>query len=1305
MSRCISALFALILVISSSSAVFAQEAPVAEPEAVVGDTPLTCSDWYTFGSVRADIKASKAEALPGETLTFEGTVANANTYPFVDGTLYVKIFSRNDDAFLAGFGNNVVDQFVVEDDIRLAAQGSHQTSFTWKVPNNAVGGEYYVAYFFSTADRYHLMGLPYSDEVIGNRTEFAVTQNNNETVTFAKEQTVINGESYSFAGDAPEIDITEPTVITTAITNPTDVPKTLPLQWTQYAWDASSKDNLRNTKTEVITLAPNETKTFAYTVMTQRESAVYVSATTQDGESKSILNVYYTQAGTQDARITMPGVSAFPLKAGEASTLFACARAANGVTIEGATLTLTLKDSAGNGIHTYTYQGNIEDTEGAYGEAFTPAQTYNFAVLTATIEKDGAVLETMSTTYDCNRIDPSSCQSNAVGATWFDALSKHLTTLLLVIGGLILVLIAVVMWKKRNRHEDHIIVGTPPLAVLLLLVCAMGIGLISPTLSTAMYNYEVLDGGGDMGGSDVPPPTTINGDTDLPPSGSTSGVPTGQPSDPTQCPNVSTVAVWQSLNGYNDWSMFTGPGNAKGNRLINNCPINAPVGSEIRDDNDGTRAITEDNYKAGGSQLCLGTSDSGIDIVSGWVEGSCPLGSIDMGVYDSDDSNYSNPDGKRYYHKHDFNEEDNTSNDLRWCLGVTSPGDKYEVSSRKVPGVGSCATDEAYLFYSDNDRWNMNNEDNPTRTSLCVKVAPKAGATCGVPYPTADITINGVQGPITVAPGTPITIAWSTTDATSCSASSAPASSFTGEKGTSGSEAHTFGSAATTYSVTCSNASGNVTDSITVNVSAPPSVNLAVNGSDGPLTIGKNSPLSLTWTTANVSSCTLYGAGLPGGAVAVNGTASISASAITSSPESYVLSCDGIVDSVAVTAVNQAPSAPTITGPTSAGGGVGNTFTITGADPDNDQIYYQIDWDNNGTVDVNSPGSGYLNSGTGVTANRSWFAAGPYTFQARTVDIINAPSGWTQHTITITSSVPATASLEVSVNGGGWTTTDQTINPGDSVSVRWSSSNATSCSGSGSGLDTGNSTSGTDGVNTPAPNSSDTFTVTCSGPGGSSGDSVTITSRQAPNFTTPLISFNPAGFNTVTGTYDSMQVIFQTSNNGGSDTTVAANYQFQFDRGSNGYDVNTSGSLGTLNVSASINRTETVSGVPLGNNRIQVTVDSTNAVTEVNEGDNVNTLDIVIPPPNPGLNITANRTQVRSGETVTLTWTAGVAYPLNCRVFGPGVNVNPSGTSGTQASQPITAKSEFTFECIEPITGTVFKDTVIVEAQGVIEEI
>lgn len=216
-------------------------------------------------------------------------------------------------------------------------------------------------------------------------------------------------------------------------------------------------------------------------------------------------------------------------------------------------------------------------------------------------------------------------------------------------------------------------------------------------------------------------------------------------------------------------------------------------------------------------------------------------------------------------------------------------------------------------------------------------------------------------------------------------------------------------------------------------------------------------------------------------------------------------------------------------------------------------------------------------------------------------------------------------------------------------------------------------------------------------------------STTKPNFNQPNISFTPsAGFNLASGEYDSIEVTFQTTNNGGSDTTTSANYQFQFDRGSNGYDVNTTGSLGLLNINQSVSRTETVSGaIPFGSNRIRVFADSGNNVDESDEGDNVRTLDITLGPPNPNIELSADRLLVRSGEKVRLTWNTKVTFPMTCQVFGPGIttiNFDPSvnGATGSQQSGQINAKSVFTLSCV--VAGTTFTDTVTIETQGVIEE-
>lgn len=216
---------------------------------------------------------------------------------------------------------------------------------------------------------------------------------------------------------------------------------------------------------------------------------------------------------------------------------------------------------------------------------------------------------------------------------------------------------------------------------------------------------------------------------------------------------------------------------------------------------------------------------------------------------------------------------------------------------------------------------------------------------------------------------------------------------------------------------------------------------------------------------------------------------------------------------------------------------------------------------------------------------------------------------------------------------------------------------------------------------------------------------------QRPNLTQPNITYTPGTFNVGTGMYDSVTVIFQTSNNGTGNIPAGAQYEFQFDRGQNGYDHTVNGSIGSVNVGQTTNYNEVVSGnIPLGNNRIRISVDSTNAIAETNESDNVRTLDIAIAPPNPGLSITANPTQVKTGQNSTISWTMTTPYAMDCSVFGPGmstVNFNPAtnGPSGSVSAGPITSKSIYTFQCEDLVTGTSFSDTAIVEAQGQLEEI
>ncbi len=86
---------------------------------------------------------------------------------------------------------------------------------------------------------------------------------------------------------------------------------------------------------------------------------------------------------------------------------------------------------------------------------------------------------------------------------------------------------------------------------------------------------------------------------------------------------------------------------------------------------------------------------------------------------------------------------------------------------------------------------------------------------------------------------------------------------------------------------------------------------------------------------------------------------------------------------------NSPPEIPIITGPTSGQYGEEHTFEITASDPDNNDIYYYIDW-GNGTIEKKGP----YDSGKTINVKHTWNEKGKYTIRVRSRDIYDEKSDW-----------------------------------------------------------------------------------------------------------------------------------------------------------------------------------------------------------------------------------------------------------------------------------------------------------------------
>lgn len=135
-----------------------------------------------------------------------------------------------------------------------------------------------------------------------------------------------------------------------------------------------------------------------------------------------------------------------------------------------------------------------------------------------------------------------------------------------------------------------------------------------------------------------------------------------------------------------------------------------------------------------------------------------------------------------------------------------------------------------------------------------------------------------------------------------------------------------------------------------------------------------------------------------------------------STAASFTIVISGPVNPPVDPRVNLAPRAPTIT---SSGSAINSnvTFTATATDPENDQLNYGFDWDNDGVVDDYT---GFVPSGVSAQLSHVWSSAGTYTVTVFARDVWGHISSGTSVSVVITSTdpTPVNTAPNVPVVGG-----------------------------------------------------------------------------------------------------------------------------------------------------------------------------------------------------------------------------------------------------------------------------------------------
>jgi len=372
-----------------------------------------------------------------------------------------------------------------------------------------------------------------------------------------------------------------------------------------------------------------------------------------------------------------------------------------------------------------------------------------------------------------------------------------------------------------------------------------------------------------------------------------------------------------------------------------------------------------------------------------------------------------------------------------------------------------------------------------TYTLTCVDTGGTGVATTSLVVATSTVS-TPAPGVVLLASGTfevgvPFTLTWSTTGTGDvCTASGgAPGDGWSGAEPTSGSAKVTETTVGTYgYLLTCVNAGGSGVGTATVTIGTvptvpPPTVTLNLTPNPvAPSTASVTNTTTLTWSTTNAKSCSATGGdGSDGwsGAQATSGTLSINVPQAVGS-YTYVLNC---VNSANVEGTGSITLLVTTTPPptvnvsvTPSSVAVGGAATISWTTVGATACTASGSW--SGAEPVQSPAGGVS---TGALAT-----AGVYDY---TLTCTNT-YGSTSNTAYLTVGTPPPPTVSISVS-------PTTIRPGQSATLAWTSTNATSCTASASWSGSEPLQSPVGGVSTGVLLTAGaySYTLTCSGPSGS----------------------------------------------------------------------------------------------------------------------------------------------------------------------------------------------------------------------------
>lgn len=421
--------------------------PAADPDSVEEGT-VSCFDYYHFNSIQTNLIPTVISTVPGTTMNFNGQIINSNNYPISNGVLYIKIFKLRESEEKNANGPFVVDQFVAVKNVYLKANESKEVSFEWKVPAWTEEGRYQAASFFVANEKYNLLGLSFTDDVVGNVAGFEIISEDNNLISLDKDSVKVMDRPYTFAAFPPRVSKTEDVTISTIVRNNTPDTQSIPVVLKLYSWDAMSLDNVVNQDLKTVKVPAWGSVPVSFVIDDKNHPVYLAEVSLKYKDTSSLLNIRFVREGFDRLRINFPAINKFPLQPGEEVEIFSCIHNVSDSSVPGK-LILSLFDKSGKKLHSQEYVGNVNGSMKGIANKFIPKEFSENFYIRAELFQEDVLVDEDTVYYNCE--DFNSCQIAKVGK---DSLIMKFMYIIIPGGILLFVLLIAIIRKLFVRNKE-----------------------------------------------------------------------------------------------------------------------------------------------------------------------------------------------------------------------------------------------------------------------------------------------------------------------------------------------------------------------------------------------------------------------------------------------------------------------------------------------------------------------------------------------------------------------------------------------------------------------------------------------------------------------------------------------------------------------------------------------------------------------------------------------------------------------------------------------------------------------------------